>query len=72
VILKFEYSREADILVVVLAHGEIEYVEQAGPINIHFSRDKKPLAIEILEATEFLSKAVNFTKKAENHKRIKS
>jgi uncharacterized protein YuzE len=66
--LKFKYLKEADILIIILAYGKIEYVEQAGPINIHFSIDKKPLLIEILNATNFLTKAFDFTKKAEEHK----
>lgn len=60
--MRFKYSREADILIIILSYEEIEYVEQAGSINIHFSHNKKPVIIEILEATEFLSKALNFTK----------
>jgi uncharacterized protein YuzE len=70
--LKFKYIKENDILIIVLSHGKIEHVEHAGPINIHFSIDKKPILIEILDATNFLKKALDFTKKAEEYKRLKS
>lgn len=69
--MNFKYIKEADILIIILANEKIEYVEQAGPINIHFSINKKPILIEILDATDFLSKALNFTKKAEDYKHSK-
>jgi len=69
--LNFKYIKEADILIIILANEKIEYTEQAGPINIHFSIDKKPILIEILDATDFLSKALNFTKKTEDYKHSK-
>ena len=68
--MRFKYSKEADILFVILTDGKIDYVEQAGPIKIHFTHDKKPILIEILGATEFLTKALNFTKKAEIYKNL--
>ena len=69
--MEFKYFKEADILIIILANEKIEYTEQAGPINIHFSIDKKPVLIEILDATDFLSKALDFTKKAEDYKHSK-
>jgi uncharacterized protein YuzE len=69
--LEFKYFREADILIIILANEKIEYTEQAGPINIHFSIDKKPVLIEISDATDFLLKALDFTKKAEDYKHSK-
>ena len=69
--MEFKYIKEADILIIILANEKIEYTEQAGPINIHFSIDKKPVLIEILDAKDFLSKALDFTKKAEDYKHFK-
>lgn len=69
--MEFKYFKEADILIIILANEKIEYTEQAGPINIHFSIDKKPVLIEIPDATDFLLKALDFTKKAEDYKHSK-
>jgi uncharacterized protein YuzE len=69
--LKYKYIKENDILIIILTHGRIEYVEKAGPINIHFSTDKKPIIIEILNASKFLTEALNFTEKDNDYKRSK-
>jgi uncharacterized protein YuzE len=61
--LKYKYIKDSDILIIILTCDKIEYVEEAGPINIHFSADKKPVIIEILNARDFLTEALNFTKK---------
>ncbi len=70
--MEFKYIKENDILIIILAHRKIDHVEQVGPINIHFSIDKRPIIIEISNATNFLKKALNFTKNTEDYKRLKS
>lgn len=67
--MEYKYLKESDILIIILAYNRIEYVEKAGPINIHFSIDKKPILIEILNSTKFLTEALNFTEKAKDYKR---
>jgi uncharacterized protein YuzE len=54
--MKISYDRESDIL--LLDQGEkgdiIDYAEEAGSIIIHFTKDGKPVLIEILDASELL------------------
>ncbi|GAI02120.1 unnamed protein product, partial [marine sediment metagenome] len=46
----------------------IDHAEETGPIIIHFSVDKKPVLLEILEASEFLSGVMKLTMKTKSHK----
>ena len=66
--MKIKYSRNEDILIIELSNGKIDYAEEAGPIIIHFSSDKKPVLLEILEASEFLSEVIKLTVNAKSHK----
>jgi uncharacterized protein YuzE len=54
--MKISYDRESDIL--LIDQGEkgdiIDYAEEAGSIIIHFTKDGKPVLIEILDASELL------------------
>lgn len=66
--MKIKYSRNEDILIIELSNEKIDYAEETGPIIIHFSSDKKPVLLEILEASEFLSGIMKLTTKDKSHK----
>ena len=52
---KVEYSPDVDALVISLSEEKPEYGEDVGEnIIIHFSKDGKPVEIEILDASELL------------------
>ena len=55
--MKMSYDREEDILMVETAEGNIDHAEEMGPIIVHFTKDEKPVLLEILDASEFLSLA---------------
>jgi len=63
-ILKVTYSREADILLIEVVSDEpIEHAEEAGSIIVHFTKDEKPVLLEILDASEFLAETTKITMK---------
>jgi uncharacterized protein YuzE len=53
--MKIGYDREVDILMIEISDAKIDYAEEAGPMIIHFTKDNKPVLIEILDASEFLA-----------------
>ncbi len=64
--MKISYDREEDILMVETAPGKIDYAEEMGPIIVHFNKDDKPVLLEILNASDFLSMATKSSIKAES------
>ena len=55
------YDAEANIMCIELAKGNIEYAKQFGNFIVHFSRHKKPILLEILEASNFKGQFDNIT-----------
>lgn len=55
--LKISYEPEADILRVEASSKPIEYATEAGNVVVHFGTDDKPVYVEILDATNFLTRA---------------
>ena len=48
------YDIESNILSWEVARGEIDHVLEVGNFLIHVSKSRKPLYIEILEASKFV------------------
>ena len=63
--MKMNYDRSEDILTVETAPGDIDYAEEMGPIIVHFTEDGKPVVLEILDASDFLSLATKSSIKAQ-------
>ncbi len=53
--MKINYDREDDILMIETAPGRIDHAEEMGQIIVHFTKDDKPVLLEILDASDFLS-----------------
>ncbi len=68
--MKIRYSRDEDILIIELSDEKIEYAEEAGPIIVHFSGKRKPVLLEILDASEFLTEAMKLTMKLKDEKPV--
>lgn len=51
---KFRYDEEDDVLMVWFSEEPIDYAEQEKNLIIHFSKDNKPVLMEILDAIKFL------------------
>lgn len=59
--MKVSYDREQDILMVEVSGEPIDYAEEICPIVVHFTKDDKPVLLEILDASEFLTEATKVT-----------
>jgi acyl-CoA synthetase (AMP-forming)/AMP-acid ligase II len=53
--MKVRYDGEEDILMIKVSDEPIDYAEQADSIIVHLTKEGKPVLLEILDATEFLS-----------------
>ena len=53
--MNISYDRETDIMMLELSKAKIDHAEQAGSIIIHFSKKDKPVMLEILDASEFIT-----------------
>ncbi|MCK5061592.1 DUF2283 domain-containing protein [Candidatus Parcubacteria bacterium] len=49
------YDAEANIVSWEIAKGEISHVREVGNVIIHLSPAAKPILIEILDASKFIS-----------------
>ncbi len=52
--MKLRYDKEDDVLMIWFSKKPVDYAEQAKNIIVHFSKDHKPILVEILEASQFL------------------
>lgn len=57
--MKIMYEREKDILLIEISDDKIDHAEENDGVIIHFTEDKKPVLLEILDATEFITKVIN-------------
>ena len=58
------YSKDVDILMVKVSDEPIGYAEEADRFIVHFSKDGKPVLLEILEAKDFIIDSFNVLFKA--------
>ena len=52
--MKFRYDKEDDVLMVWLSEAKVDYAEKSKNVIIHFSKNNKPILMEILNASKFL------------------
>lgn len=52
--MKLKYYRDDNILVIKLSSVPYDYAEKQGDFVVHFSKDNKPVRIEVLNARQFL------------------
>lgn len=53
--MKVSYNRESDVLLIFVSEDKVDYAEEMGPIIVHFTKDGKPVLLEILDASEVLA-----------------
>ena len=53
----YRYDPEADILAVELSKTPFDYAEEYGDFIVHFSKQGRPVYVEILNAKKFLQGA---------------
>lgn len=52
----FRYDKEDDALMVWFSKKTVDYAEQEKNLIVHFSKDNKPVLMEILDVSNFLKK----------------
>ena len=55
--LHMTYDPGVDILLVEVSKRPIDYAEELGPVIVHFTKRHKPVALEILDASRFVTQA---------------
>lgn len=65
--MKVSYDREEDILTIELdALATIDHAEHVGSLILHLDPDDRPVLLEILRASEFLSGLVKASMRSES------
>jgi uncharacterized protein YuzE len=55
---KISYDKDADVLSWELSKvGDIDYASEMGDVVVHFTKDNKPVYLEVLNASKFLQKS---------------
>lgn len=52
--MSVKYYTDGDILVVKLSSTPYDFAEKTGDFIVHFSKDNKPVRLEILNASKFI------------------
>lgn len=52
--MSLKYYHDDNILVIRMSKTPYEYAEKQGDFIVHFSKDNKPVRIEVLNAKRFL------------------
>ncbi|MFQ5762068.1 MAG: DUF2283 domain-containing protein [Candidatus Bathyarchaeia archaeon] len=68
--MKVSYSRKVDILMIQLSDEKIDFAEEMGPIIIHFTKGRKPVLLEILDASELVGEITKIGMKAQAPKPV--
>ena len=63
--MKIKYNREQDILLIDVSQEPIDYAEEVGSIIVHFTKENKPVLLEIMDASEVWEKAIGESIKEE-------
>ena len=52
--MNLKYYRQEDILLIKLSNKPYDHAEMEGNFVVHFTKDKRPVRVEILDASKFL------------------
>ena len=53
--MNIRYDREEDILTYEVSPDKIDYAEELNSIIVHFTKEGKPVLLEILDASDFIA-----------------
>lgn len=68
--MKIQYNRKDDVLLIHVAKGKIDFAEEVGDMIVHYSKDNKPLLLEVLDASDFLATLTRTIARAESGKTV--
>ena len=66
--LHMKYDPQVDVLLVEVSKQPIDYAEEMGSVIVHFTKRHKPVALEILDASQFVTKATAASLSARSRK----
>jgi uncharacterized protein YuzE len=66
--MKIRYDREEDIVTFDVSSENIDHAEEIGPIIVHFSKQGRPVLLEILDASEFIAETTKIMAKSKGGK----
>ncbi len=52
--MKMRYEKDDDVLMIWFSKNPVDYAEQTGNIIMHFTKDNRPVLMEVLDASAFL------------------
>ena len=62
--MKYSYDSDADVLALHMSKEPFDYAEEMGNFIVHFDKKNRPVYIEILHASKFLSEATTILHKS--------
>lgn len=62
--MRIGYDRDKDILLIEVSRAPIDHAEELGPLIVHFSKQDRPVLLEVQDASDFLSAATKVTARA--------
>jgi hypothetical protein len=68
--MKVRYNRKDNILTLELSEATIDHAEESGSIIAHFGADDQLVLLEILEASDLLSKLTKSAVRADGEMAI--
>ena len=64
---RISYDQDADVLSWELSQaGEIDYASEMGDVVVHFTKENKPVYLEVLNASRFLRKSREVARQSED------
>lgn len=56
--LKISYDKESDVLSFFAGSGDLDHVEELGPVIVHFDKKNHPLFVEILQVSKIIPQSL--------------
>jgi uncharacterized protein YuzE len=69
-LMRLSYNRKDDILTYELTTGNVDHAEEFGPMIFHLDKKGKPIILEILDASEFLSASTKITMRIKDSEKV--
>ena len=67
--MKVDYSREEDILMYEVSDEPIDYAEEMDSVIVHFTKSGKPVLLEVLDASRFLTQTMKATRRSRSSRK---
>jgi len=68
--MKVKYDRETDIILIEVSKEKVDHAEEMGNIIVHFTKENKPVLLEILDSSDFLPELTKAVIKSEPNRTV--